>query len=130
MSREDVFCVYILASSDLAGEQEHIRLENRKVTCSVVAYTPFSGGNHWELPSLRNLLSTDTTLSWEWLLLLRVARTQWFWISGNHTEELSGKKIAFTVFTDPLDDLSSQFRTGFYVLKSQNEDVVLGTTHD
>lgn len=92
MSREDVFCVYILDSSDLADEQKHIRLGKRNVMCLVVAYTPFSGGNYWELPSLRSLLSTHTALSWEWLLLLGVARTQWFWTSGNHTEELSGKK--------------------------------------
>lgn len=63
-----------LPHSDLAEEQGQIRLGQIRlgkgnVTCSAVAYMSFNGSNHWELPSLRKLLSDHTALFWEWPFL-------------------------------------------------------------
>ena len=65
-----------LPHSDLAEEQGHVRLGKGNVTCSVAAYMSFSCSNHWELPSLRNLLSNHTALSWDWPLLPGVTSGQ------------------------------------------------------
>lgn len=65
-----------LPHSDLAKKQGHIRFGKGKIVCVIAAYVSFAGSNHWENPSLRNLLRNHTVLSYKWSLLPGVTSGQ------------------------------------------------------